>query len=145
MMTLTEKVAYLKGLADGLGLDEKAKETKLYNAIFDILEDAALSIADLEDTVELIEEQLDAVDEDLDDLETFVYEDCCCDDDEDEDDDDGMYEVVCPACNETIYVDSDMFDEEFVECPACGEKLEFDIGFDCDCGCCDHDDEEEDD
>ncbi len=142
MMTLTEKVAYLKGLAEGMELDEKAKETKLFKAIFDILEDAALSITDLEDTMELVEEQLDAVDEDLDDLESFVYEDGCCDD-EDEDDDDGMYEVVCPSCNETIFVDSDMFDEEFINCPACGEKLEFDVDFDCDCGCCTPDEEED--
>ena len=33
-----------------------------------------------------------------------------------------------------------MFDEEYIECPECGEKLELDIDFedcDCDCDCCD--------
>ena len=40
--------------------------------------------------------------------------------------------------------DDEMLDEEFIECPACGEKLELDIEFDdCDCGCdcCDCDEE----
>lgn len=133
MMTLTEKAAYLKGLAEGLGLDEQAKETKIFKAVFDILDDLALTVTDIEDTVELIEEHLDAVDEDLDELESFVYEDLF--DDDDEEYDDGLYDLKCPACGENFCVDDDMLDEEYVECPACGEKLELDMDMSCDCGC----------
>ena len=84
-MTLTEKVAYLKGLAEGLALDESKPEIKVIKTMMDILDDLALTVADLEDGMDLITEQLDAVDEDLDELEGFVYEeldddDCCCDD-----------------------------------------------------------------
>lgn len=144
MMTLTEKVAYLKGLAEGLGLDEQSKETKVFNAIFDILEDVALSVTDIEDTVELVEEHLDAVDEDLDELESVVYEDLFGNYDDNIDGEDELYELKCPACNEGFYVDDRMLDEEFVECPACGEKLEFDIDVDynrdCGCECSDDDD-----
>jgi glutamate-5-semialdehyde dehydrogenase len=50
-MTLTEKVAYLKGLAEGLNLDENAKETKLFNAMFDILEDMALTVNDIDEAI----------------------------------------------------------------------------------------------
>ena len=32
MMTITEKAAYIKGLVDGLELDESAKETKVIKA-----------------------------------------------------------------------------------------------------------------
>jgi hypothetical protein len=73
-MTITEKVAYLKGLAEGLALDEAKAETKIIKAMMDVLDDIALSVSDLEDGMDLLSEQLDAVDEDLDELEGYVYE-----------------------------------------------------------------------
>ena len=140
-MTLTEKVAYLKGLAEGLDLNKDDKETKIFEAIFDILEDLALTVTDIDEDLSAVEEFVDAIDEDLDELEEYVYCDedddfCCCDDDEDD-----LYEVECPSCGEEIFLDEEMLDEEFIECPACGEKLELDIDWDdcdcdCDCGCC---------
>ena len=99
MMTVTEKVAYLKGLVEGLDFDADKKETKVINAVLDILEDLALAVSDLDDEMAVVTEQLDAVDEDLADLEEVFYEelddcDCDCDwinddDDDDDDDDDG--------------------------------------------------------
>ena len=38
-MTVTEKVSYLKGLAEGLGIDESEKNGKMIKAIIDVLED----------------------------------------------------------------------------------------------------------
>ena len=106
-MTVTEKAAYLRGLASGLNLDESKPETKLINAMMDVIDDLALSVADLEDELALVTEQLDAVDEDLDSLEEFVYDDECDCDCDDCDDDDEMYEVECPACHETVEFDED--------------------------------------
>ena len=146
-MTLTEKVAYLKGLAEGLNLDKDAKETKLFEAMFDILEDMALTVNDIDEDLAAVEELVDCIDEDLDELEDIIYDDeddfcdcgCdCCDDD------DELYEVECPSCGEAIYLDESMFDEEYIECPECGEKLELDIDFedcDCDCDCCEDDED----
>ena len=139
-MTITEKVAYLKGLAEGLALDEAKAETKVIKAMMDVLDDLALSVSDLEDGMDLISEQLDAVDEDLDELEGYVYEDlddCCCDDCCD-DDEEEYYDVECPSCGEVICVDRDILDEGSINCPNCNELLEFEI--DCDCGCEDCDD-----
>ena len=48
-MTVTEKVSYLKGLAEGLGIDETQKEGKIIKAIIDVLDDVAFTVADLED------------------------------------------------------------------------------------------------
>ena len=140
-MTVTEKAAYLRGLFEGLDLDDDKETTKLFKAMLDVIDDLALTVSDLEDEVALLTEQVDAVDEDLDDLEQFVYEDyddCCCEDDED------VYEVDCPACGETVYFDGADIDAGFAECPACGEKLEFDLeDCDCaDCGCCEDESEE---
>ncbi len=143
-MSLTEKVAYLKGLAEGLDLDKNAKETKLFEAIFDILDEMALTVSEIDEDLADAEDYIEEVDEALSYVEDYVYDDddcdcdCCCDED------DEMYEVECPSCGEVIYLDEDMFDEEYIECPACGEKLELDIDFDdcdCDCGCCGEDDE----
>lgn len=139
-MTITEKVAYLKGLAEGLALDEAKPEAKIIKAMLDVLDDIALTVSDLEDGMDLISEQLDAVDEDLDELEGFVYEDfddcdCedCCDDEEE------YYDVECPSCGEVICVDGDILDEGSINCPKCNELLEFEIDCDCDdcCGDCD--------
>ena len=133
MMTVTEKAAYLKGLAEGLNLDPDKSETKLINAMIDVIDEMALSIADLEDSLDMVVEQLDAVDEDLSEVEDYLFEEdddecagCCGSGD--------YFEVECPACGETICLDESVLDEEAIECPACGETLEFDF-----------DDEDEDD
>ena len=138
MMTVTEKVAYLKGLVEGLDFDKDEKETKVINAVLDVLEDLALAVSDLDDEMELVTEQLDAVDEDLADLEEIFYDECDdCDCDCDDYDDDELYEVTCPKCNDTIYIDAEMLEEGGIDCPNCGTDLEFD--FDCDCEDCDCD------
>ena len=132
-MTVTEKAAYLRGLAEGLDLDESKPETKIINAMMDCIDDLSLTVSDLEDELALVTEQLDAVDEDLASLEEFVYEDYedyddCCDCCGDEE----MYEVECPACHEVVEFDEDSILDGCAECPNCGEKLEFDLDC-CDC------------
>ena len=47
-MEITEKVAYLKGLAEGMELNTDKKEGKLLAAIIDVLEDIALELSDIE-------------------------------------------------------------------------------------------------
>lgn len=131
-MTLTEKAAYIKGLAEGLSLDASKPETKIINALIDLVDDIALAVSDVEDELVLVGEQVDAVDEDLDALESYVYDDddcdCCCDDCCD--DEDEFFEVECPACGEVINVDEGILESGSIECPACGENLEFDIEYD---------------
>ncbi len=123
MMTVTEKVAYLKGLVEGLDFDKDDKETKVIKAVLDVLEDLALTVSDLDDEMALVTEQLDAVDEDLADLEEIFYDecddcDCDCDCDDCCDCDDEMYEVECPNCGEMIYFDEEIILDGQAECPA---------------------------
>lgn len=128
-MTISEKVAYIKGLAENAGFEDSAKD-KVVKAIIDVLEDIAAEVSE-------IHEQLDAVDEDLEALEEDFYDEEDYDD-YDEDDDDFCYEVECPTCHDIIYLDDEMIDEGGIKCPNCGEDLEFD--FDCDeCSDCDED------
>lgn len=145
-MTNKEKVAYIRGLAEGLELDENKKEVKVINAIIDLLDDMAASVSDMQDSFDDMADQLDAVDEDLGSLEEDFYEDEDEDGgDEDGDNDEGdcYYEVTCPNCHETICLSEDIIEDGQMDCPNCGETLEFDIDEDddgCGCGCddCDH-------
>lgn len=127
MMTITEKVAYLKGLADGMKLNTESDEGKLLAAIIDAMEDMALTVSDLEDNVAELSAQVDEIDDDLGSVEEELYGDDCCCDDEDYDDDDTLYEVECPSCGDIICLDDGMLEEGGIDCPNCGEKLEFDI------------------
>ena len=142
-MTLTEKIAYIRGLAEGLKLDESKDEVKVLNAIMELLEDMTVAEADLEDLYDEMSEQVDEIDEDLANLEDDYYEDdCdCCDCDCDCDDfcdcdDTVYYEVTCGKCGETICLDEDLLLEGEIVCPECGENLEFDFsGLEDECCC----------
>ena len=131
-MEITEKVAYLKGLAEGMELDTGKKEGKLLAAIIDVLEDIALELVDMQEAQEELGDGLDAVSDDLEDVEDLLFGE---DDEEDEaeyelDDlgeDEDCYATTCPTCEETIYFDDAVLEDGEVICPNCGEKLEFDL------------------
>ncbi len=140
-MSVSEKVAYLRGLMEGLDIDDASKEGKLFAAIVDALDEMASEISDLEEDIEDIDDDLDEleeyieeIDEALGEVEEIVYDyddcdcDCdCCDDDCDCCDDECI-EAVCPACGKEICIDFDDIDDDGkVECPACAEILEFEI------------------
>ena len=146
-MTLTEKVAYLKGLVEGIGVDETTNQGKIMKAVLDVLDDMAFTVSDLEDSTSELYEELEAVDEDLSSLEDEIYgtdedededdecdDDCCCDDDD-------VYEVKCPNYDEEICIDGSVLDKGEIQCPNCGETLTFEFEDDDDCGCgCECDD-----
>lgn len=135
-MTVTEKVAYLRGLCEGMAIDDSTNEGKLLKEIINVLEDMAYSIADVEDGLDELSEEVETMDEDLSSLEEIIYDDEE-EEDEDEEEDEEIYEASCPKCGEKICFDYDMLCNGSIECPSCGEELEFDLdGCDCDCGCC---------
>lgn len=129
MSYLTEKMAYIGGLAEGLDIDETTKEGKLLMAIVEAIADIADEIDEIEEYQDDIQAQLDEVDEDLDALEEYVY------DDEDEFDDDDEFAVECPSCGDMIYLDEETLENcDKITCPGCNEEIE--IEFDCDCENC---------
>lgn len=130
MSYISEKVAYLDGLADGLGIEDE-KQGKLLRGIIEALgaiaeelEEQNEAYDDLADCVDEICEVLDECDEDICD----GCEDAC-----------DFMEVVCPACGETIYFDEDMLDsDDGLICPSCNEPVDIEINC---AGCtCDADD-----
>lgn len=144
-MTISEKVAYLKGLADGLDLGaEKSKEARLITSMIEILEEVGMSIEDLEESNKALGEELDAVSDDLADVEEYLLEDDDEDEeDEDDEDDEDFFEVECPSCGEKIDVDTDVLESGVVTCPNCKEKFTVELTDECcDC-CCGEEDEDE--
>ncbi len=123
-MTISEKVAYLKGLAEGLDLDTvKSKEGKLISVMIGIMEELAMSVEDLEENALNLGEEIDVLSDDLADVEEVVF-----DEDEDpEDYDDDWFEVECPSCGADIVVDDEALAEGEVECPACGTRYAMEL------------------
>ena len=123
-MTISEKVAYLKGLAEGLDLDTaKSKEGKLISVMIGIMEELAMSVEDLEENALNLGEEIDVLSDDLADVEEVVF-----DEDEDaEDYDDDWFEVECPTCGADIVVDDEALADGEVECPGCGTRYAMEL------------------
>ena len=127
-MTISEKVAYLKGLAEGLNLDtEKSKEGKLISVMIGILEEVGLSIEDLEENALALGEEIDVLSDDLADVESVVFDE---DEDDEEDYDDDWFEVECPTCEEPLIIDDEALAEGFIQCPNCQSKFSLDLSDD---------------
>lgn len=149
-MTVSEKVAYLKGLADGLGINDSTSEGKLMLAVIDVLDamaedieavdahakDLSDSIGDISEDMEYLEDL--CIGENDDDYEFHYGSDadeadsdipsctgCCasCGDEQE-------YEVTCPKCGETITVFEEDLDFGSIRCPKCDAELEFDTSAD---------------
>jgi hypothetical protein len=106
MEYLMQKVSYLKGLADGLGIEDTSKEGKLLLHIVETLEEFADVLDETVDNQLDLEEYVNFIDEDLADVEEDIYglddedyddeddfdfddfcdDDCCCHFEDDEDD-----------------------------------------------------------
>ena len=125
-MTISEKVAYLKGLAEGLDLDtEKSKEGKLISVMIGILEKVGLSLEDMEENALNLGEEIDALSDDLADVESIVY-----DEDEDDEDEEDGFEVECPNCDEPLFIGDDELAEGVVVCPNCDTRFSLDLSDD---------------
>ncbi len=130
-MTPAEKVAYIKGLMEGMGLDTEKGEGKVLAAITDVLEDLALGQEDIQGAIEELNDGLDAVSDDLEDVESVVYGDeddeCCCGHHHDDEEENYEYEVECPACGAELVLEEGDLEQGVIQCPECGETLELDL------------------
>ena len=130
-MTISEKVAYLKGMAEGLNLDtEKSKEGKLISVMIGILEEIGLSIEDLEENTQALGEEIDVLSDDLSDVEDVVFDEDEDEDEDDEDYDDDWFEVECPTCEEPLVIDDKALADGMIQCPNCHDKFALDLSDD---------------
>ena len=162
-MTISEKVAYLKGMMEGMELDTEKGNGKLLAKIVEILDEMALEIEDISEETVQLRDYCDELDSDLGDVEEYLleeaegedfdecegcegcdgydadedededFEDDDDDFDDDEDDDSEIIEAMCPECGEEIFFDLNI-DPSDIICPSCGKHVSFVC--DGDCGCC---------
>ena len=127
MSSLSDRVSYVKGLAEGLKLDTDKNEGKLIEKILELLSELTEEVESLRQDHEDLNEYMEAIDSDLSDLEDAFYgddEDDPDDGDDSDGDDDNVVEYTCPHCGEemTFEVDSFDFDEDYL-CPNCHQPL----------------------
>lgn len=125
-----EKVAYLRGMLEGMMFDADSDMGKIVLKLIDIVDDLAHDLTDAEERADVMADYIDELDHDLGEVEEYVYgDDCdCCDDDDcdcccDDDDDDDLYELECPNCGDKIYITEDMLNGS-IECPNCNTKID---------------------
>lgn len=125
-MTLNEKAAYIKGLADGLDFDKTTAEGKILAALLDLVNDITEELEAINDDLVDLQDYIEEIDEDLECVEDFLDEECECDCDDCDCDcdcgDDDFFEVECPSCGEIVCFDESIDPEDLI-CPACNEKF----------------------
>ena len=144
-MRYLKKFGFLKGLAEGLQLDEQTPEGRVIVSMIDLFEEMADALSeikntqdglarDLQDVVRDVERLEDSVD-DLDDFlkdfgENFSQVlNALPDDDKDggKENEETYYEVKCPKCGEEITLGEDALGQGSIRCPKCKGVLEFDL------------------
>ena len=137
-MTITEKSAYLKGLADGMKLDTEKAEGKLIAGLLDLVADIATTVETLDEDYAELSDYVDELDSDLGDLDEYVYL-------EDEDDDELGFDEYedcdgeCEGCHgcddlddlEELDGEEDIFDLDdegmrCIMCESCGDTICYD-------------------
>lgn len=134
MNYLKERVAYLKGLAEGMQISDSTNEGKLLKAIIDVMDDVALAVDDIEEVQEQLSEQIDSMDEDIAEIEREVFDE----EFEEEDDEETVAgEFDCPHCGGKVTIEDASLneDKDAINCPHCHKDIE--IEWECDCDDCD--------
>ena len=135
MSNLSDKVSYLRGLSEGMQLEESSNEGKLLKQIIGVLSEMTEKIDALEEAYDELSDYVESIDDDLEALEVRADEDEDFGDDDDGeftffDDDDDCDECDCEDCEECIA------DDEFggmyagCLCSECGGMFSIDVNFD---------------
>ncbi len=108
MSNLTDRAAYLRGLAEGMGLDKEKNEHKLLLEMLNLMDEMAQKVGELDADIGELEEYVEDLDSDLADMEDALFgdEECDCDDED------------CPGCHAF-----DDQEELSFDCPHCGETV----------------------
>ena len=118
MSYIKEKVAYLRGLAEGMEIGGDA-QGKLMNAMITAMDAMADAIDENEAAITEIDECIDDIYEEMDYIDEYLF-----DDDDDSFDDDDFIEMECPSCGETVYFDADMMESgDDLTCPNCNTVM----------------------
>ena len=144
-MRYLKKFGFLKGLAEGLQIDEQTSEGRVIMAMIDLFEEMTDALADLKNAQDGLRQELhdvgrdvERIEDSVDDLDSFLKDfsenfsqvlESLPDDDKSagKEDEEIFYEVKCPKCGEEITLNEDMLCQGSIRCPKCKGVLEFDL------------------
>lgn len=125
---LNAKAAYIRGLMNGMEFDAASKDGKVIAAMMDLLEAMAATVAEHDEALDQLGEEVDLLNEDMDELVGALYgEDETDGEGADEEEQDAVYEVTCPNCNTVTTVDEDTLLREELVCPNCGAAFDIEL------------------
>ncbi len=145
-MDLKEKASYLMGLIEGAKIDLNKEENKILKALVGLTQEMAQKLCEIEKTCDDNSMLIDEIDEDLANIEKDVYKHgktscshknfkghCNCEEEENYEEEDknkeyleeSDYEVSCPSCKRVVELNDEIFENEDIICPECGEKIDF--------------------
>lgn len=137
MSKITDRVSYLKGLTEGMKLNKESNEGKMILHMLGVMEEMAQELERIDTTVNDLDEYMEAIDEDLTEVEEMLcdeeydddedYPEDEVDDDSDEDEADDAQEIIeypCPHCGKKLTFELKTFDllEDYT-CPYCGKVV----------------------
>ena len=67
MANITDRTAYLRGLAEGMKLDREVNEQRLILEMLDVMDEMSHQLADVNDSVDELNEYVEDIDNDLSD------------------------------------------------------------------------------
>ena len=129
MSNLTDRTAYLRGLAEGLSIDREKAENRLLLEMLTVMDEMAQKMGEMDVDIGELDEYVESIDSDLGDIEDALFGEegeFDDDDDDDEDDDDEETEAFdedeelsfdCPHCGKTMQIKA--ADIDFDESPLC--------------------------
>lgn len=131
MSYITERVAYLKGYAEGVKIDDKTEEGKVIGRMIEVLSEMAEYIDELEESIMVNTDAIDDLEDDVDGLYDLLDDECGCgchdDTDLSEFGDEEFYQLVCPHCHQEVYFDDEMLGKDELICPNCHKEIEVDF------------------
>lgn len=123
-MDLNARAAYIRGMMNGMEFDAASKEGKVIAAMMDLLEQMAAVVTDHDDALDQVYDELETLDEDMDDLISFLAGD---EGDGEDDEEDAVYEVTCPNCKTVSTVDEETLLNSELVCPNCGAAFDVEL------------------
>ncbi len=124
MSSISDKVSYIRGLFDGCGLDpQTSKEALILSEIIGVLDQMAKKYEAVVDELDLLNDGIDAISDDLADVEEF----CFGDEDAEDLDLEDTIEVECPNCQATLVLDESCFETGMIHCPNCDTDFSIDL------------------
>lgn len=129
-MELTEKAAYIKGLIEGMGIDDSTNEGKVLRVMSELLCEVTAAVAELDADMSTAYDEIDAIETEMEELEADLYGDDEADGEDEDEEEGNQYELTCPKCGTRNLVDEETLMSEEVYCAHCGTpfSIEFEDG-----------------